>query len=145
MTTFDFRFEPLYRAAATAFGVTPRTSGVTLTDDELAVRFGLWRMGVPTAAIVDTEVTGPYQLIKTIGPPHLSLADRGISFVTNRERGLCLQLSTPVPGIEPLRRIRHPGVTLTVEDPVALQRAVEQVIARRREAEGAKTTAKASR
>ena len=50
------------------------------------------------------------------GPPHLSLADRGITFATNRQRGLCIRLHRPHPAIDPLGLIRHPGVTVTVGD-----------------------------
>jgi hypothetical protein len=60
--------------------------------------------------------TGPYSLIKTIGPAHLSFADRGLTFATNSERGLCIRFATPVRGLDPLGLVRHPAVTVTVAD-----------------------------
>ncbi len=62
------------------------------------------------------ETTGPYSFIKTAGPAHLSLADRGITCATNPERGLCIHFAEPVAGIDPWKRIRPPAVTVTVAD-----------------------------
>lgn len=36
---------------------------------------------------------------------------------TTTTRGVCLLLRQPVPGIDPLGVIRHPGLTLTVANP----------------------------
>ena len=41
--------------------------------------------------IVGAERTGPFQPWKVIGPPHLSLRDRGITFGTNSSAGVCLR------------------------------------------------------
>ena len=61
-------------------------------------------------------MTGPYRWYRAIGP-RLSLADHGLTFGTSAARGVCLLLREPVPGIDPLGVIRHPGLTLTVADP----------------------------
>jgi len=74
--------------------------------------------------IAGTEVTGPFGLLRTLGPAHLSLADNGITFATNGDRGLCIRLHDPVPAIEPLGRLRHPGLTVTVADVDALAAAL---------------------
>lgn len=118
MASFAFRFEPLYRVAALPFGVTPHTTGVEVDDDDdrLRVRFGPWRVETGLANVAGTLVTGPYQVPKTIGPAHLSLVDRGMTCATNRWRGLCVCFHEPVRGIDPTGRLRHPGLTLTVED-----------------------------
>jgi hypothetical protein len=121
---FPFSFTPAYRAAALPFGVTPRTASVRVEDDELRVRFGLWSLRTPITNIAGTELTGDFAFVKTAGPPHLSFADRGVTFATNGDRALCVQFHRPVPAIDPTRMIRHPGATLTVADPEGLARAL---------------------
>jgi hypothetical protein len=115
MARFAFRFQRLYRALGLPFGVTPRTCVVEVVDDYFSVRFGPWSLKTPVANIVACERAGPYSVLKTIGPPHLSLVDRGITFATNREAALCVHFAQPVPAIDPFGWIRHPGVTITVE------------------------------
>ena len=129
MTRFDFAFARAYLIAALPFGVTPRTAWVEVDESaaagaELRVRFGPWRLRTPLANIAGTTVTGDFAFLKTAGPPHLSFADRGVTFATNGTRALCLELATPVRGIDPLGVIKHPGVTLTVSDPEGLARAL---------------------
>jgi hypothetical protein len=118
---FGFRFDPWYRLAALAFGVMPSTTSVMLQQSssgerELVVRFGPWSLRTPIANVVVTTVTGPYATITTIGPPHVSLADLGLTFATNRDRGLCIRFREPVPGVAPISLVRHPAVTVTVDD-----------------------------
>jgi hypothetical protein len=108
---FAFRFTPAYRAAALPFRVTPGRAWAAVADGQLEVRFGLWRVRTPLA-----EVTGPYAFLKTAGPARLAVTDRGLTFATNRWRGVCLRFRTPITGIEPLGLIRHPTLTLTLAD-----------------------------
>ena len=122
--TFEFAFDPEYRAAALAFGVTPGRTGVDLEDGRLVARYGFWRLETELSNIEGTEVSGPYRLLTTIGPAHLSLADRGLTFASNRRRGLCMRFKEPVPGLEPTGRLRHPGLTVTVADVDGLARAL---------------------
>jgi hypothetical protein len=117
---FAFSFEPLMIAASFAVGVTPWTSGVVVDSDGLRVRFGPWRLETELDNIEGAEVSGPYQVVKVLGPPRLSLADRGITFATNRRAGVCVRFREPVPAMDPLGKLRHPAATLTVEDPEAL-------------------------
>lgn len=116
MQTFGFRFTPLYRASALPFGITRGSARVDVADKRLLVRFGPWVVDTPLTNVAGTETTGPYSIFKTIGPPHLSLADGGLTFATNRDRGLCIHFSNSVPGVEPFRRVRHGALTVTVED-----------------------------
>lgn len=116
MPEFRFRFDPTYRRLAAPFGVRPSNALVVVEADELDVRFGPWRVGTDVANVAGTTRSGPYQRLKTAGPPHLSVADRGLTFATNPDAGLCLRFRSPVPGIDPLGAIRHPGLTVTVED-----------------------------
>lgn len=121
---FDFEFAPAYRLAALPLGITPRTASVRLEHDRLLVRFGPWSLRTPLVNVTGWEETGGFAFLKTAGPPHLSFSDRGITFATNGDRALCVQFATPVPGIEPTGRLRHPGATLTVRDPSALAAAL---------------------
>src|SRR3954462_2972017 len=116
MTTFDFRFDRSYRLAALPLAVRPATTSGTGDGGDLAGRFGPWRLRTPLANVAGTEVSGPYSFVKTAGPPHLSFSDRGVTFATNGERGLCIRLREPVRALDPTGRLRHPGVTVTVDD-----------------------------
>jgi len=118
--SFSFRFTPGFRTAAAIFGVTPERTGVTLDGTTLDVRYGPWWVTTDLANVTGTELTGPYSWLKTIGPAHLSLADRGLTFASNPERGLCIRFHRPVRGIEPTGRLLHPALTVTVADPGGL-------------------------
>src|SRR3954469_21386915 len=113
---FDFAFAPAYRAPARAFGVTPARSWVEVGDETLEARFGPWRVSTPLANVADVAVTGPYAFLKTAGPARLAVTDRGLTFATNGDRGVRIDFRTPVPGLDPLRLIKHPELTVTVED-----------------------------
>ncbi len=123
--TFPFDFDPLYRAVALAFGVTPGRTGVDVGGDRLVARYGPWRLSTDLANVEGTEVSGPYRTLTTIGPAHLSLADKGLTFSSNARRGLCIRFKEPVPGIEPTGRLRHPGLTVTVADVDGLAAALD--------------------
>ena len=115
MARFPFRFQPLYRTLALPFGVTESNSSVEVADEHFTVRFGRWALRTSLSNIVGYERTGPYGIPKTIGPPHLSIADRGITFATNAEAGLCVRFADPVSAIDPFGWIRHPAATVTVD------------------------------
>lgn len=121
---FEFAFAPAYRLPALVFGIRPRTAHVTVTDDELRVRFGPWSLVTQRTNISSTEISEDFSWLKTAGPAHLSFADRGVTFATNGERALCVQFLEPVAGIDPTRTIRHPNATLTVAHPELLQQAL---------------------
>jgi hypothetical protein len=115
-----FKFAAAYRLPALALGITPMTAMVYVYDDELAVRFGLWHLSTPRANIAGVQVVGGFAYLKTAGPPHLSFADHGVTFATNGDSALCLEFHEPVKVLDPSGRLRHPGATLTVADPVWL-------------------------
>ena len=113
---FPFAFHPTYRRLSRPFGVTPESSWVEVGGGLLKARFGPWRVTTPLTNVIGAEVTGPYALIKTAGPARLAITDRGITFATNGHRGVRIDFRTPVPGLDPLRLIKHPELTVTVED-----------------------------
>lgn len=123
---FPFRFAWSYRPVAVAFGITPATAYVEVADGQLRTRYGLWRLQTPVGNVRSTEQTGGFAWWKTVGPPHLSFADRGVSFTTNGDAALCVHFSEPVTVLDPTGRLRHPGATFTVADPTALAAALEQ-------------------
>lgn len=124
----DFAFSTSYRWAGLAFGITPSTAWVEIGPSGLRVRYGLWRLATPLDNLADATLTGGFGFLKTAGPPHLSFADRGISFTTNAQAALCVSFHEPVKGIEPTGRIAHPGATLSVRDPQALLDDVRRLV-----------------
>ena len=121
---FPFEFAPLYRLSSLAFGVTAHTSDIVVTDTELRVRFGPWRVRTPLDNISLLRLTGPYRYLKTAGPARLGLTDRGLTFATNSQRGVCLAFHEPITGMEPTGLLRHPNLTLTPADCTGLLTAL---------------------
>lgn len=113
---FDFLFARSYRPTALIFGVTPRSAHLLVGKGRLRVRFGPWRVDTPLHNITGARITGPYSFLKTAGPAHLSLADRGLTMATNGQIGVCIEFAEPVRGIDPLGLVRHPALTVTVAD-----------------------------
>lgn len=121
-----FRFAAAYRLPALFFGVTPRTSGVLLTGQELEIRFGPWRLRTLRSNVSGTELTGGFKYVKTAGPAHLSLADHGVTFATNGDAAVCLHFHSPVRSLDPTGHLLHPAATVTVTDPRALADALAE-------------------
>jgi hypothetical protein len=121
---FPFAFASSYRLPARLFGVTERNAYVSVTVDTMEARFGPWLAVTPRANIRSVDIAGPYSFLKTAGPAHLSLADRGLTFATTGERGVCVQFVEPIRGIAPTGRLRHPNLTVTVDDYEGLAAAI---------------------
>jgi len=113
---FPFRFDAAYRRLARPFGVTPERAWVELGEEELEARYGPWRVRTSLSNVSGVEVTGPYAFLKTAGPARLAITDRGLTFASNGDLGACLSFHSPVVGIDPFGRIRHPELTVTVLD-----------------------------
>lgn len=112
MARFGFRFEPV-AGPLRLLGISPSTSWVEVTDDELDVRFGPWSCRTPLSNVEDVRTTWDYSAIKAIGPRG-SFADLGATFGTATRGGVCVCFREPVAALTPLRV--HPGLTVTVED-----------------------------
>lgn len=119
MTRHPFRFTRSYRLAGLPFAVTPERAWADVGEDLLRVRFGPWRMHTELTNITGVETSGGYAFLKTAGPAHLSLADRGITFASNGAEGVCLQFGDPVRVDAPIGHLRCPAATLTPADPRA--------------------------
>jgi hypothetical protein len=110
---FPYRFDRRFVAMWGVFGARPGRDGVTVTDDELRATFGFLRLRTPLTNVLGGHVTGPYRWYTAIGA-RASLADDGLTFGTNHDRGVCIHFRERVPrvlGLQP-----HSALTVTVED-----------------------------
>ena len=121
---FAFRFAGNVGSLSQVFVGKAERAYVDVVDGVMTARFGPWRITTPVSNIAGVSSTGPYRWWKVAGPPHVSLRDRGLTFGTNDERGVCIRFFDPVPGIEPTGRLRHPGLTVTVAEPEQLMAAL---------------------
>jgi len=123
---FRFRFDLVLRLAAVPFLVSPGTASVVIDRPRgaLVARFGRWKVETALTNVEYATATGPYHPVKTIGPPHLSLSDRGLTLATNDRAGLCIHFRVPVRGIDPLGLLRHPAITVTVDNVDGLRAAL---------------------
>jgi hypothetical protein len=113
---FAFEFDPRFRVPLALIGVTPRSARVTLTPDRLIARFGPWLCETPLANVRDACRTGPYRWYTAIGPRG-SMVDGGLTFGTTPAGGVCMLFEAPVTGLDPLGKLAHPGLTVTVAEP----------------------------
>lgn len=115
---FDRRFAPLLAV----LGIREDNSEVLLDDDTFAARFGRWGLTTPTSNLKSVQITYDYRWYKAIGLRR-SLADGGVTYGTNTRAGVCVCFHERVTaGMGP--SVRHPALTVTVEDPDALVEAI---------------------
>ncbi|HEV7204550.1 MAG TPA: hypothetical protein VGN18_08045 [Jatrophihabitans sp.] len=124
--SFPFRFEPRYARAARLFGITEARTAIVVDDQRLRARFGPWHIDTLLANITSVSLTGPYLFVKTAGPARLGITDRGLTFATNSQAGVCLEFAEPITGMDPLGVIRHPNLTLTPVDCAGLAAALRR-------------------
>lgn len=124
--SYPFAFERPLDRWARLFAVVPSRSFVIVDDDGFEAIYGSWRVATVWSNVTDVERTGPYRWWKIAGPAHLSVADRGITMAATPSGGVCISVHEPVRGLDPLGVVRHPSVTLGVEDPDTFVRDVEQ-------------------
>jgi hypothetical protein len=108
---FEGRFAPLLRV----LGVAPANSEVVVTPERFVARFGRWVVDTPLTNIADACSSGPYRSYRAIGARG-SLKDRGATFGSTTTGGVCVLFREPVPGLDPLGLVKHPGLTVTVAD-----------------------------
>jgi hypothetical protein len=123
--TFEFAFEPRYARLLRLGGLTPETTLVTVSDDEFRVRFGGWKLSTPLANCTGTCLTEGYHWWKALGARG-SFKDRGVTFGTSTDRGVCVLFAEPVSALVPGNLMKHPGCTVTVEDCEGLIAALER-------------------
>ncbi|MEV6441433.1 hypothetical protein [Amycolatopsis sp. NPDC051716] len=103
-------------------------AGLELDAAGLRVRFGPWLVQTPLSNLAGAEATGPYRALRVFGV-RLSLADRGLTFGTTTQGGVCLRFREPVRGIDPWGLLRHPGLTVTVSEPELVAEAINRIVA----------------
>jgi hypothetical protein len=116
MARFSFRFDPRYATASRPFLIRPERAWVEVGDGWLRSRFGPWSLETPLSNIARVDVTGPYLFVKTAGPARLGVTDVGLTFATNGDRGVLITFKDKVQGAGPYRPLKHPELTVTVED-----------------------------
>jgi hypothetical protein len=102
-------------------------SGLELDAGGLRVRLGPWLVTTPLHNLAGAEVNGPFSAWRALGV-RLSLANRGLTFGTTTERGVCLRFREPVAGIDPWGVVRHPALTVTVAEPELVAAAVNRIV-----------------
>lgn len=123
--TFPFAFDARYAWILRGLGVKPENAELTLGNGDLAVRFGRWHTSTPIDNISCYQITENYRWYKAIGIRG-SLADHGLTFGTNADKGLCVKFVDPIPALLPLSPIKHPGMTVTVADIEGLAAALRR-------------------
>lgn len=121
---FPFAFDWSVAPVAAVFGATPLSAWVEVDGESMTIRYGLWSLRTSLDNVEAAERTGPYAWWKIAGPPHLSMADRGVTFATTRKGGVCIRFRRPVGGALPFGLMTHPSATVTVDDPDALVEAL---------------------
>lgn len=125
MDDFAFAFDARFRVALALIGVTPKTARVTLTEDRLVARFGPWACETALSNVRETCQTGPYRWYTAIGPRG-SMVDDGLTFGTTPSGGVCVLFHQRVTGLDPLGRMRHSALTVTVADAARFQTTLRQ-------------------
>jgi hypothetical protein len=121
---FDFEFDPPLESIDRFLGIRPSNSYIEVAGQRVTVQFGPWKVETTKDNVAQAEITGPYTWWKVAGPPRLSFADRGLTMATTTRQGVCIKFHKPVRGIEPAGLLRHPGLTVTPENPDALVEAL---------------------
>ena len=121
---FGFRVDPRLRPLLLLWGVRASRAYVELGPDGLEARFGVLRVRTGADNLAGAEITGPYRWYTAVGIRE-SFVDHGLSFGSSLERGVCIRFRARVRGIG--RRPRHPGLTVTVQEPERLRELVDRL------------------
>ena len=97
------------------FGVRPGRDGVHVApeDNVFRVTYGLLHFQTPLDNVFGGHVTEGYRWYTAFGA-RLSFVDDGLTFGTNRDRGVCVHFRQPIAHV--LGRKAHSAVTVTVAD-----------------------------
>ena len=122
---FPYRLDRRFFMMWGPFGVRQGRDGVTLTErGRFRATFGFLRLDTSLDNVAGGHVTGGYRWYTAVGA-RLSLADDGLTFGTNIERGVCVHFRErvgPVIGMRP-----HSALTVTVEDCEGLTELIGEV------------------
>ena len=116
----DRRFFPLLLT----FGLRPSKDGVTLTDDgRFVATYGFLHIETSLSNIDGAHVTSGYRWWTAVGARG-SFADDGLTFGTNRDRGVCVHFHEKVRS--GMRRSGHSALTVTVAEVDRLIEALDR-------------------
>jgi len=89
--------------------------GVHVDRDENRFRatFGFFKIETPLDNVVGGHITEHYRWYTGVGIRG-SMVDDGLTFSTNRDRGVCLHFKEPIPRV--IGRKPHSALTVTVAD-----------------------------
>jgi hypothetical protein len=124
MTIYEFAFDRRFTPLLLPLGVTPGSAYVEVGREHLLARFGPWSVTTRLDNIVEAKISGPYAWYRAIGV-RMSARDRGLTFGTNTQAGVCLSFRERVRGIDPLGIAKHPGLTLTLADVGGFMNAID--------------------
>lgn len=110
---FPYRFDMRYALLWAPLAARPSRDGVIVDDETFRATFGILRLETPRENILGGHITEGYRWYTAIGA-RLSLADDGLTFGTNTERGVCVHFREKVPRVIGFRR--HSALTVTVAD-----------------------------
>ena len=112
---FPYRVDWRFAALWLPLGVRPGRDGVHVEPEEHRFRasFGFFRVETPLDNVVGGHVTERYRWYTGVGA-RLSFVDDGLTFGTNRDRGVCVHFRDPIPHV--LGRKPHSALTVTVAD-----------------------------
>ena len=126
MKRFAFRFEDAawLRPAMAWFWVLDRDACyVDVGDGELHARFGRWHVRTPITNVEHAHTSGPFKSYRAIGL-RWSFTDHGVTFGTATTGGVCVEFKEKVAPTTLALGMRHPNLTVTVEDPEGLVAAI---------------------
>jgi hypothetical protein len=117
----DWRFAPLWLP----FALRPGHDGVhvNVDDNRFRATFGFLRLESPLDNIAGGHVTEGYRWYTAVGA-RLSFVDDGLTFGTNRDRGVCVHFREPIRHV--LGRKPHSALTVTVADCEGLVTCIEE-------------------
>lgn len=118
---FPYRFDARFAGMWLPFGALPGRDGVTLGEDRFRATFGLLNLETPLDNVAGGHVTEDYRWYTAIGV-RMSLVDDGLTFGTNRDRGVCVHFRQRVPRVIGFRP--HSALTVTVADCEGLVEAI---------------------
>jgi hypothetical protein len=123
---FPFRFEDALwvRPAMLWFWVADRDRCyVEVGDGVLHAQFGPWKVHTPISNVTHAHTSGPFKAYRAVGL-RWSFSDHGVTFGSATTGGVCIEFRDEVAPTTLALGMRHPNLTVTVEDPEGLVAAI---------------------